>query len=93
MEVAEGAIKSPDRSEIPVGIPIYETERNSDVFAFAIPRSLLPRKSFCAKSRVDVMSISARPEFHIDLRHDFIQILSNKLTDDQVNALITDLKN
>jgi len=39
------------------------------------------------------MSISARPEFHIDLRHDFIQILSDKLTEAQVNALITDLEN
>jgi len=41
----------------------------------------------------EVMSISARPDFHIDLRHDFIQILSEKLTSDQVNALITDLEN
>jgi len=46
MEVAEGAIKSPDRDETPVGIPIYETERNSDVFASAIVRSPSPRKSF-----------------------------------------------
>ena len=38
------------------------------------------------------MSISAKPEYHIDLRHDFIQILSDKLTDDQIDALKTDLE-
>ena len=48
MEMAEGALKYPELSETPVGIPIYETERNSDVFASAIVRSPSPRKSFGA---------------------------------------------
>ena len=38
------------------------------------------------------MSISSRPELHIDLRHDFIQILSEELEEGQVNALIEDLE-
>ena len=39
------------------------------------------------------MSISERPELHIALRHDFIQILSEKLTDNQITALVEDLEN
>ena len=39
------------------------------------------------------MSISNRPELNIALRHDFIQILSAKLTDNQINALVDDLQN
>ena len=38
------------------------------------------------------MSISDRPELHIALRHDFIQILSAKLTENQINALVEDLE-
>jgi len=38
------------------------------------------------------MSISNKPELNIDLRHDYIMILSEKLTDDQVHALVEDLE-
>ena len=38
------------------------------------------------------MSISAKPELHIDLRHDFIQTLSEELEDSQVRALVSDLE-
>ena len=38
------------------------------------------------------MSISNKPELNIDLRHDFIQILAETVTDDQVKALIEDME-
>lgn len=38
------------------------------------------------------MSISSNPKYNIDLRHDFIQILSEKLSEDQVQALVEDLE-
>ena len=38
------------------------------------------------------MSISSNPKYNIDLRHDFIQILSEKLSEDQVTALVEDLE-
>mmetsp|Transcript_25062 Transcript_25062/g.31382 ORF Transcript_25062/g.31382 Transcript_25062/m.31382 type:complete len:170 (-) Transcript_25062:1742-2251(-) len=38
------------------------------------------------------MSISSKAEYHIDLRHDYIQILSESLNDDQVTALMEDME-
>ncbi len=38
------------------------------------------------------MSISSRAELNIDLRHDFILILSDKLSDDQTQAIVKDLE-
>ena len=38
------------------------------------------------------MSISSRPELNIDLRHDFILILSEDLTEDQTHAMLEDLE-
>ncbi len=38
------------------------------------------------------MSISSRAELNIDLRHDFILILSEKLSDEQAQAIVEDLK-
>lgn len=41
---------------------------------------------------MSVASISSKPELNIDLRHDYIQILSEKLSEAQVGALVTDLE-
>ena len=38
------------------------------------------------------MSLSRRKEFYIHLRHDFCQIMSRKISVEQMNALVTDLE-
>ena len=38
------------------------------------------------------MSISNRPELYMHLRHDYVFILSSKLTEEQIKALQDDLE-
>lgn len=38
------------------------------------------------------MSLSKRPEYHIDLRHDFIFVINGELEESQVKAIKEDLE-